>query len=106
MGDIKMAQKNSIQNDPCYFEGKASMKCVTDNVGDKSKCQQYFDSYKKCKKFWYDVYVGRRQANLKPHLPPVPERQAYLEKYVKTKKKKKKKKKPLKKKKKKKKKKK
>merc|ERR1712008_147125 len=33
MGDIKMAQKNSIQNDPCYFEGKASMKCVVDNMG-------------------------------------------------------------------------
>ena len=72
--------------DPCYFEGKASMKCVMDNVGDKSKCHQFFDSYKKCKKFWYDVYVGRRQADLKPHLPPVPERQAYLEKYVQTKK--------------------
>ena len=62
------------------------MKCVIDNVGNKEACQKYFDSYKKCKKFWYDVYTGRKRADLTPYLPPVHQRQAYVEKYIETKK--------------------
>merc|ERR1712111_270523 len=84
--NLEMAAKNDIKNDPCFYEGKASMKCVIDNAGDKTQCQQYFDSYKKCKKFWYDVYVGRRRADLTPYLPPVDQRQEYLQKYVQQKK--------------------
>ena len=83
--DLAMSQKNSVENDPCFYEGKASMKCVIDNVGNKDACQKYFESYKKCKKFWFDVYKVRRQADLTPYLPPVNQRQAFVEKYIETK---------------------
>ena len=62
------------------------MKCMMNNVGEKSKCAKFFDSYNKCKTFWNNVYMGRKRADLKPYLPPVHQRQAFLEKYVQTKK--------------------
>merc|ERR1712111_103238 len=49
--NLEMAAKNDIKNDPCFYEGKASMKCVIDNAGDKTQCQQYFDSYKNARSF-------------------------------------------------------
>lgn len=74
-----------MQN-PCYFEGKASLKCINDNSGDKAQCGQFFENYKKCKKFWNDVFIARRQAGLKPYLPHPEDRAPFMAKYARTRK--------------------
>ncbi len=72
-----------LQN-PCYFEGKASLKCITDNFGDRNKCQQQYENYNDCKKFWGSVYRERRREGLTPHLPPAKDRPEFLKKYIET----------------------
>jgi len=76
--------KVSIEKDPCSVEGKASLKCLNDNNYNRSMCQQAFDNYKACKKFWGSVSLNRSRAGIKPVLPPVDERDAIKREYVRT----------------------
>ncbi|GAV85111.1 CHCH domain-containing protein, partial [Cephalotus follicularis] len=39
-----------ISDSPCYPQYAASLKCLEEFHSDKSKCQEYFDVYKECKK--------------------------------------------------------
>ena len=45
----------------CEAERKASLKCIMDNNGDKSKCWEHFEVYKECKKRKQAAY---RQENI------------------------------------------
>lgn len=36
----------------CSGAMEASLKCLTDNNYDNSKCGDYFEAYKECKKQW------------------------------------------------------
>ncbi|KAH7863411.1 hypothetical protein Vadar_017173 [Vaccinium darrowii] len=39
-----------IADSPCFPQYSASLKCLEEFRSDKSKCQEYFDIYKECKK--------------------------------------------------------
>ncbi|XP_071722068.1 LOW QUALITY PROTEIN: cytochrome c oxidase-assembly factor COX23, mitochondrial-like [Rutidosis leptorrhynchoides] len=39
-----------IADSQCFPQYTASLKCLEENIADKSKCQQHFDVYKECKK--------------------------------------------------------
>ncbi|XP_026432793.1 cytochrome c oxidase-assembly factor COX23, mitochondrial-like [Papaver somniferum] len=39
-----------ISDSNCYPQYSASLKCLEEFSTDKSKCQEYFDVYKECKK--------------------------------------------------------
>ncbi|KAG5538769.1 hypothetical protein RHGRI_019352 [Rhododendron griersonianum] len=39
-----------IADSPCFPQYTASLKCLEEFKSDKSKCQEYFDIYKECKK--------------------------------------------------------
>ncbi len=45
----------------CESERKGSLKCIMDNNGDKSKCWEFFEAYKECKKLKQAAY---RQENI------------------------------------------
>lgn len=53
--------KNTTWDDPnihpCVPERKRSMQCLSDNNYDYSKCQQFFDDFKKCKKDWVSDHM-------------------------------------------------
>ena len=50
----------------CKFEADASMKCLSKNNYDKSKCQKYFDEYVECKKELNQLKSERRKQGLHP----------------------------------------
>ena len=76
--------KNCMFQNPCLKESKASMRCLMDTNGDKTKCQRFFDNYNECKTFWYEVTKSRRIAGISPSLPLLNDRQAFLKQYVQT----------------------
>ena len=41
----------------CLQERMRSMQCLSDNNYDYSKCQEFFDDFKKCKKEWVSDYI-------------------------------------------------
>lgn len=76
--------KVTSEKDPCSVESLKSMKCLSDNNYDKSACQQQFDNYKECKKFWGQVRLARRANGIYPYMPPEKDRAAMKIKYIKT----------------------
>ncbi|ORX95952.1 hypothetical protein K493DRAFT_260077 [Basidiobolus meristosporus CBS 931.73] len=56
--DIKEASKFL---DPCAEHTKRSYKCLDKNNYDKSKCTQFFDEYKECKRKWLEDRKAERQ---------------------------------------------
>merc|ERR1712212_1255008 len=50
----------------CKFEADASMKCLSKNNYDKSKCQKFFDEYVECKKELNQLKSERRKKGLHP----------------------------------------
>ncbi|KAK9722615.1 Mitochondrial copper homeostasis protein [Basidiobolus ranarum] len=56
--DIKEASKFM---DPCAEHTKRSYKCLDKNNYDKSKCTQFFDEYKECKRKWLEDRKAERQ---------------------------------------------
>lgn len=76
--------KISIEKDPCSLESNASMKCLDTNNYDRSMCQQYFDNYIACKKFWGKVSLARSRSGISPSVPPVHERDALKRLYMET----------------------
>ena len=67
-------KQNREENDPCFNEHKISMKCLNDNAYDYDKCQDSFDNYSSCKKFWNSVITQRKRDNILPHLPSLEQR--------------------------------
>ena len=61
-------------NNPCLKEQKHSMDCILNEFHDRKKCQQFFDNYNMCQKFWRGVIYDRRKRGIKPHLPIPSER--------------------------------
>ena len=55
-----------FQNNPCYNESQASLKCQISNPGDTDACQRFVDNYKLCLDFWKNVRIARRAKNLSP----------------------------------------
>ena len=49
---------------PCRDEAAASMKCLDENNYVKSRCQEYFDAYKECKKAWNAWRAEQRKQGL------------------------------------------
>uniref|UniRef100_A0A803LIH4 CHCH domain-containing protein n=1 Tax=Chenopodium quinoa TaxID=63459 RepID=A0A803LIH4_CHEQI len=39
-----------ISDSSCFPQYTASLKCLEQNNSEKSKCQEFFDDYKECKK--------------------------------------------------------
>ncbi|CAK1543375.1 unnamed protein product [Leptosia nina] len=79
------AQKNpdAERNNPCLKEQEASYNCLSRNGYNADKCEQYFDNYNTCKKFWGKVSQDRRSKGLAPYLPEVSEREKVKEDYLK-----------------------
>jgi hypothetical protein len=42
--------------DPCEEESKKSLKCITENPGNKYACRDLINAYKECKKEWVIIY--------------------------------------------------
>ena len=61
-----------VANNPCYDESIISLKCLDAN--SKELCQKEINNYKKCKKFWYDIYNFRRLYGIRPFQPEPEER--------------------------------
>ena len=57
---------HKFQNNPCYNESQASLKCQISNPGDNDACQRFIDNYKLCLDFWKNVRNARRAKNLIP----------------------------------------
>ena len=55
----------------CREEGKASMKCLSDNNYDKSKCEKFFEQYRQCKTELMAIVKERRRRGLAPYDVPV-----------------------------------
>ena len=49
----------------CVEESKASLKCIEDNYPDKTKCTEYFNVYKQCKKEALDAVKQERMRKKK-----------------------------------------
>ncbi|CAI4039492.1 hypothetical protein SMKI_08G1590 [Saccharomyces mikatae IFO 1815] len=47
--------------DPCEESSKLSFQCLERNDYDRSKCQEYFDAYRECKKQWLTARRNNRQ---------------------------------------------
>lgn len=47
--------------DPCEESSKLSFQCLERNDYDRSKCQEYFDAYRECKKQWLTARRKNRQ---------------------------------------------
>ena len=60
------------------------MKCLSENNYDKSQCQDAFENYRACKKFWGAVTVLRRKKGIEPYLAPIEDRNGIKELYKKT----------------------
>ncbi|KAM0746054.1 hypothetical protein T439DRAFT_360633 [Meredithblackwellia eburnea MCA 4105] len=50
--------------DPCETARKESMKCLDDNSYQKSKCTDFFQAYRDCKKDWLDQRRADRRAGM------------------------------------------
>jgi len=48
--------------DPCAAASKASMECLNRHDYDKSKCSDYFQAYRDCKKLWIEQRKADRRA--------------------------------------------
>ncbi|KAI9295831.1 hypothetical protein K502DRAFT_202820 [Neoconidiobolus thromboides FSU 785] len=49
----KMELKSASEYyEPCEFESKRSLKCLQENYLNKSKCNDLFQEYRDCKKYW------------------------------------------------------
>lgn len=52
------------RGNPCKEEANASMKCLDENNYAKSRCIEYFEAYKECKKAWNAWRAERRKQGL------------------------------------------
>lgn len=62
------------RNNPCVKEHHSSQRCLDRNNYDYSKCEAFFENYRRCKKFWGEIRAQRRRAGIRPHIPPPEER--------------------------------
>ncbi|KAJ8710019.1 hypothetical protein PYW07_009385 [Mythimna separata] len=80
----KLINKDAERLNPCLKEQEMSYKCLSKNGYDNSKCEEYFDNYNTCKKFWGKVYKDRKAKGEYPYLPEVEDRAKIKEQYFKT----------------------
>ncbi|XP_013191747.1 coiled-coil-helix-coiled-coil-helix domain-containing protein 7 [Amyelois transitella] len=71
----KLVNKDAARLNPCLKEQEQSYECLNKNGYDQDKCQQHFDNYNTCKKFWGSVYKDRKAKKIYPYLPEVEERE-------------------------------
>lgn len=70
---------------PCHLESKLSMECLEKNGYQQDICINYFQNYKNCKEFWYNVKGARTRARIFPRIPDTEEeRQAVKKKFKET----------------------
>ncbi|CAG9792804.1 unnamed protein product [Diatraea saccharalis] len=80
---MKLTNKDAARLNPCLKEQEQSYQCLNKNNFDHSKCENYFDNYNICKKFWGKVYSDRRSKGLTPYMPDVEDREKIKEEYIK-----------------------
>ncbi|XP_053618030.1 coiled-coil-helix-coiled-coil-helix domain-containing protein 7 [Plodia interpunctella] len=71
----KLINKDAERMNPCLKEQEQSYRCLDKNGFDQEKCQEHFDNYNTCKKFWGSVYQDRRAKKIYPYLPDVEDRE-------------------------------
>ncbi|KAL3868622.1 hypothetical protein ACJMK2_041415 [Sinanodonta woodiana] len=79
--DNKKRVKGNVldrEKNPCLREHNMSLKCLNDNYFDKTKCEAYFENYRRCKKFWGKIEMERRWKGIKPAMPSYDEREEIL----------------------------
>ncbi|XP_004922524.1 coiled-coil-helix-coiled-coil-helix domain-containing protein 7 [Bombyx mandarina] len=79
----KLINKNAERLNPCLTEQEQSYKCLDKNGFDHAKCEEYFENYNTCKKFWGKVYKDRKAKGIQPYLPEVEERKEIKAAYFK-----------------------
>jgi len=77
-----VSKQNSEQNNPCLKEQKLSYKCLEKNDYDQKACITAFTNYTACREFWHKVGADRRRNGIRPHLPPVEEREKMKAEYM------------------------
>ncbi|PWN34929.1 uncharacterized protein FA14DRAFT_35813 [Meira miltonrushii] len=60
---ILQGKTASKYTDPCKKAAALSMKCLEDNMYDRTKCAYAFNNYRECKKQWI---ASRKQGGLPP----------------------------------------
>ncbi|MPC55897.1 Coiled-coil-helix-coiled-coil-helix domain-containing protein 7 [Portunus trituberculatus] len=72
---------NHPNNNPCMKEQQLSLACREKGpMGDE--CQPYFENYRLCIKFWYQVMKERRIRGEMPVLPPPDLREQIKKEYM------------------------
>ncbi|KAG6438929.1 hypothetical protein O3G_MSEX000338 [Manduca sexta] len=79
----KLINKEAARINPCLKEQEMSYECLNKNGFDHAKCENYFDNYNTCKKFWGKVYSDRRAKGIRPYLPDIEEREKIKADYIK-----------------------
>ncbi|XP_022818308.1 coiled-coil-helix-coiled-coil-helix domain-containing protein 7 [Spodoptera litura] len=77
----KLKNTEAERLNPCLKEQEMSYQCLNKNGYDQSKCEEYFDNYNTCKKFWGKVYKDRKAKGLYPYMPEVEDRPKIKEEY-------------------------
>lgn len=87
-----MKNKDAEKTNPCLKEQEQTYKCFHKNDFDKDACQLQIQNYNVCKGFWVfitftfnhnyrfvvfqnSVRAERRRNGIRPHLPPVEDRE-------------------------------
>ncbi|CAH1364586.1 coiled-coil-helix-coiled-coil-helix domain-containing protein 7 [Tenebrio molitor] len=70
-----MKNKDAEKTNPCLKEQEQTYKCFHKNDFDKDACQLQIQNYNVCKGFWNSVRAERRRKGIRPHLPPVEDRE-------------------------------
>ena len=74
----------TAEKNPCHAESALSMKCLSDNGYDKSKCEAAFENYKGCRQFWQSVKTARNKAGVRPGVPNAEEQPVFKAHFLKT----------------------
>ncbi|XP_047358117.1 coiled-coil-helix-coiled-coil-helix domain-containing protein 7 isoform X2 [Vespa velutina] len=64
-------------------EHDLSLQCLSDNNYIRDACQDYFQNYRICQKFWKKIVVDRKRKNIKPYLPSPEDRENVKNEYLK-----------------------
>lgn len=71
-------RKAQEEVNPCLNEQRLSLKCLSDHDFHKEQCQQYFDNYNECKRFWTAIKKERHRLDQRPYMPGTAERERIL----------------------------
>lgn len=81
----RLKPKQSImdpERNPCWKEASLSQGCIERNHYKSDQCDDEFENYRNCKKFWLYVEKQRIKTQTKPYLPPVEEREAAIKAHL------------------------